>query len=60
MSDIEGTHLERSSLTVAVSGVTGDTEALEEAEDLYIAGSWIERSDMAATKNTLISNTDTE
>ena len=29
--------------------VTGDTEELEEAGDLYIAGSWIESSDMAET-----------
>ena len=29
--------------------MTGDTEELEEAGDLYIAGSWIERSDMAET-----------
>ena len=42
--------LERSSLTVAESVcVTGDTEELEEAGDLYIAGSWIESSDMAET-----------
>ena len=39
------TNLERSSLTEAVSGVTGDTEELE--GDLYMAGSWMERSDMA-------------
>ena len=41
------TNLERSSLTEAVSGVTGDTEELE--GDLYMAGSWMERSDMAET-----------
>ena len=29
--------------------MTGDTEELEEAGDLYIAGSWMERSDMAET-----------
>ena len=41
--------LDRSSLTEAESVcVTGDTEELEEeAGDLYIAGSWIESSDMA-------------
>ena len=43
-------YLERSSLTAAVSEArSGDTAPEEEEADLYMLGSWMERSDRAET-----------
>ena len=51
-------YLERSILTVVagVSEASGDTDAVDDEEDLYILGSWIDSSERAKVNTKIINH----